>query len=120
MVFSCEICEIFKNKFFYRTPLVATLETKHAHVTSADLLPIRIGILDWNESYEKETKQNHASATDLLHIKIGNLDWNKCGQCKNEAREIDCLCCREVDAILIASAKIPEREGSISPCSFYG
>ena len=32
----------------------------------------------------------------------------KCGHCKNEAREIDCLCCREVDAMLIASAKIPE------------
>ena len=25
-VFSCEICEIFKNTFFYRTPLVAASE----------------------------------------------------------------------------------------------
>ena len=24
LVFSCEICEIFKNKIFYRTPPVAT------------------------------------------------------------------------------------------------
>ena len=31
----------------------------------------------------------------------------KCGHCKNEVREIDCLCCREVDAMLVASAKIP-------------
>ena len=43
-----------------------------------------------------------------------------CGHCKNEAREIDCLCCREMNAILIASAKIPEYEGSISPSSIYG
>ena len=40
--------------------------------------------------------------------------------CNNEARDIDCICCRELDAMLIASAKIPEREGSISPSSFYG
>ena len=39
--------------------------------------------------------------------------------CKNESREIDCLCCREVDATLIALAKAPERKRSISPSSFY-
>ena len=44
----------------------------------------------------------------------------KCRHCKNEEREIDCLCCREVGAKLITSAKIPEREGSISLSSFYG
>ena len=69
--------------------------------------------------HENETKHIHASATNLLNIRIGNLDWCKCGHCNNEASEID-LCCREVDVILIAFAKIPEREGSISSCSFYG
>ena len=98
---------------------MATFETKHTHASAADLLHIRIGSLDWNESYEKEAKHIHALATDLLFIRIGNLVWCKYGHCKNEAREIDCLCCREVDAILIASAKISEHEGSISPCSFY-
>ena len=44
----------------------------------------------------------------------------KCGHCKNEAREIDHRCCREIDVMLIVSAKIPEREESISPSSFYG
>ena len=39
---------------------------------------------------------------------------------KNKVREIDCLCCRELDAKRIASAEIPEREGSISSSSFYG
>ena len=66
----------------------------------------------------RENKHIHASAADLLHIRIGNLDWWKCGYYKNEAREIDYLCCREVDVILISSAKISEREGSISPSNF--
>ena len=44
----------------------------------------------------------------------------KCQHYKNKAREIDCLCCGELDAMLIASAKISEREGSISSSSFYG
>ena len=68
----------------------------------------------------KKTKHIHASAANFLHNRIGKLDWCKCGHCKNEAREIDCLYCREVKIMLITSAKIPEREGSISPCRFYG
>ena len=76
--------------------------------------------LEWkktcgNESHEKETKHIYVSAADLLHISIGNLNWYKCRYCKKEARQIDCLCCREVDAMLIASAKIPERGVSKSP-----
>ena len=62
----------------------------------------------------------HASAADLLHTRIGNLDRCKCGHYKNEAREIGCLWCREVNAMLIASCKIPECEGSISSSRFYG
>ena len=99
---------------------MATFETKHIQASAAVLLHIRTGNLDWNESHEKETKHIHASAADLLHIRIGNLDWCKCGHYKNEAREIDCLFCREANAMLIASAKIPERKESISPCRFYG
>ena len=74
-----------------------------------------------NESHEKENKHIYASAAHLLSIRIGNLNWCKCGHCKNEAREIDCLSCREieVDAMLINSAKILQREDSISPSSFY-
>ena len=73
-----------------------------------------------NESHEKETKHIYASAANRLHIRIENLDWCKYRHFKNERREIDCLCCREVDAILIASVKIPEGEGRISTSSFYG
>ena len=106
------------NTCFYRTPPVAIFETKHVHASTAALLRIKIGNLDWSESQEKETKHIHALAAYLLHIKIGNLDWPKCGHCKNEAREIDCVCCR--NAMLIASAKTPECQGSMLPFSFYG
>ena len=32
---SLNICEIFKSNFFYRTPPVATSETKHIHASAA-------------------------------------------------------------------------------------
>ena len=54
----------------------------------------------------KKTKHIHASVADSFCIRIGNLDWYKCGYCKNEAMKIDCLCCREVNGMLIASDKI--------------
>ena len=93
------------NTCFYRTPPVAIFETKHVHASTAALLRIKIGNLDWSESQEKETKHIHALAAYLLHIKIGNLDWPKCGHCKNAD---------------IASAKTPECQGSMLPFSFYG
>ena len=42
------------------------------------------------------------------------------GYCNNEARDIECVCCRELDTVLIASTKISERVGRISPSSLYG
>ena len=44
----------------------------------------------------------------------------KGGDSENKTREIDCLSFRELDAMLIASTKIPEREGRVSSSSFYG
>ena len=48
-----------------------------------------------NENHDKEIKNNHVLATEiisfLLLIRIGNMDCCKCGYCKNEAREINCL-----------------------------
>ena len=51
----------------------------------------------------------YASAANLLHIRIGNLNCCKCGHCKTEAREIDCLCCRD-----------PTVPGKHLTTSFYG
>ena len=58
-------------------------------------------------------KNENATAANLLHIKIGNLECCESRHYKNEAREIDFLCRRELDAMLIASAKILERRQSI-------
>lgn len=33
------------------------------------------------------------------NLRVGNTEWCSCEGCKEEKREIDCLCCREVDAI---------------------
>ena len=45
-MFSCEICNFFKNSCFYRTPPLVTFETKHTNATAADFLRIRIGSFD--------------------------------------------------------------------------
>ena len=50
----------------------------------------------------------------FLQNNLGRL-LLKCGHCKNEARKIDCLRCRDMNAMFIASAKIPERGGIMSP-----
>ena len=69
----------------------------------------------------EETPENFAKflRTPFLQNNSGRLLLKR-GRCKNEVTEIDFICCRELDAMLIASAKIPEREGSMSPFSFHG
>ena len=117
-------------------------ETKYIHASAAELLhtvleqEIQIGAntrsSHWRCSVKKwcffkilrnsqETLVNFAKflRIPLLQNNQGQL-LLKCGHCKNEAKEIDRLCCRELDAMLIASAKIPEREKRISTSSFYG
>ena len=56
----------FTNIFFYRKPPVFTYKTKHTHASAVNLLDIRMGNLDWNESHVKETD----SADDLLQQEI--------------------------------------------------
>ena len=72
-----------------------------------------------NKSHEEETKHINSLNTVLLLIRIKNFNCSKCRYCKNSAREVDWLCCRKEVTMLIASAKIPEHERSISPSSFY-
>ena len=69
-----------------------------------------------DECHDKETKHIQASAADILHIRIENLDSGKCGHCKNESREIDYLCCRDVvQCILLRLISRSAREASRHP-----
>ena len=75
-----------------------------------------------SDFHEKETKRIYTSAADLLYVRIGNLNWHKCGNCKNEVREIDCLRCREIrwiQCLLIRLKSHSAREASRHP-AFIG
>lgn len=48
---------------------------------------------------DEETKLQEQATTTKEKLRIGNLDWCTCSNCKFESREIDCLCCKEVNAI---------------------
>ena len=122
-------------------------ESKHIHASAADLLHIvieqeisigvnarsshcrcsakknmffKISQTSQETPVPEETPVNSAKflRTPFSQNNSGRL-LLKCGNCNNEAEDIDCICCRELDAMLIVSAKFPERDGSISPSSFY-
>ena len=61
--------------------------SSESDLDSSDILPD-----DLNETCEDEDDRE-------LNRRRGNKDWCKCGCCKKENREIDCLCCQEVYAI---------------------
>ena len=49
---------------------------------------------------EDEDENDSESKTNLgKSSRVGNLEWCKCGECNIEKREIDCLCCQEIDAL---------------------
>ena len=50
------------------------------------------GSISESESEEIESERQNET-------RVTNLDWGTCGNCKNEEREIDCLCCQEMDAL---------------------
>ena len=116
--------EILKIRFYFY--FYFNEESDYSEENTSDNAFSTISVWAWtenmcgNESHEKETKHMNTSVANLSDIRIGNLDWCKCRHFKNEAGAIDYLCCREVDAMLIASAKISEHQGSILPSSFYG
>ena len=49
---------------------------------------------------EDEDENDSGSKTNLEKSStVGYFEWCKCGECNIEKREIDCLCCQEVDAL---------------------
>ena len=117
----CDVRFIFNEKSDYSKENISSNEVFRSTIFQSFQFEPEQRKTWGNEGYEKETKHSCASAAYLLHIRIGNRNWWKCGHCKNEAKETDCLCSREVevDPMLINSAKFPQREGSISPFRFF-
>ena len=139
---------MFWGKYMWKGSLLrhhspSKKETKHIQASAADVLhtlleqEISIGAntrsSHWRCSVKKDVLKNFAKFTEkhlcqsLFFNKVAGLSGDflyrttlKCVHCKNEAREIDCLCYREVNAMLLASTKIPDHEGSMSLSSFYG
>ena len=85
-MFSSEIYEIFKKNFFYRTPPVATSETKHINPFSTGKIE-KLDFWDfeifesrsvlWPAQRGTGSERVNASAANLSHIRIGNIDWNE-------------------------------------------
>ena len=48
---------------------------------------------------DSESKSEEIESERQNETRVTNLDWCICGNCKNEKREIDCLCCQEVNAL---------------------
>ena len=47
----------------------------------------------------EEEKGNEIVASQSEDHKVGHIGWCSRGNCREESRGVDCLCCREVDAI---------------------
>ena len=60
-VFSCEFCEIFKNSFLYRTPLVTASKRTYFHASVQYLQ----GLIEDHAGrrYQKNTLVNHMEVT---------------------------------------------------------
>ena len=105
-------------------------ETKHPRLGCPFITyGITTGNLDWRKCQKRPLEVFCEKRCFLIFLKFCKntfLQNNsrqlllKCGHCKNEAKEIDRLCCREIDVILIVSAKIPERKKIVSLSSFCG
>ena len=111
-------------------------ETKHIHASPADLyiqyLKQKISISanarssHWRCSLKCRKvrrkllcQRKHVNFAKFLRISFLQNNSRrmllKCGHFNNEARDIDCICCRELDAMLYCFG-----QGSISPSTFYG
>ena len=51
------------------------------------------------EGSSQTQKENTFLINHRENIRVGKIEWCTCKNCRVESREIDCLCCREVDAI---------------------
>ena len=141
----CRIYILMKKKIILQNIHVKTKsfappqkETKHVHSSAADLLHT---VLEQEISIDANARSSHwrcsakkvffkmsqnseetpvAEKTPVNFAKFLRTTFLQNNFRPHKTRDIDCICCRELDAMLIASVKIPECKGSISPSSFYG
>ena len=59
--------------------------------------PERKDISSTGSSSESESEEIESERQN--ETRVTNLDWCPCGNCKNEKRETDCLCCQKIDAV---------------------
>ena len=57
-------------------------------------------------SSESDYSGNSSNSNQLENTEVGNLNWCNCGNCVSEKREIDCLCCHEVQEFAFLSLLI--------------
>ena len=66
------------------------------------LEPYQFGPKNYEKSQEGSSqtqKENIFLVNHWENIRVGKIEWYTCKNCRAESQEIDCLCCREVDAI---------------------
>ena len=67
------------------------------------LEPYKYGPLKKSSSSEnylvEEEKGNEIVASQSEDHRVGHIGWCSCRNYQEESREVNCLCCREVDAI---------------------
>ena len=64
------------------------------------------GLEPYNFEPEAKTKQKQIRKTSTVECsvtdtpsRVGHIAWCNCSSCVEETREIDCLCCSEIQAI---------------------
>ena len=66
------------------------------------LEPIRAYQKNYEKSQEGSSqiqKENVFLINHWENLRVRKIEWCTCKNCTDESREIDCLCCREVNAI---------------------
>lgn len=78
-------------------------EIENINEVLVNLQPYRYEPCSQNDDDETDgdTSSEESCDDEKAHSeRVGNKDWCKCSFCKIEIRDIDCLCCQEVEAIL--------------------
>lgn len=78
-----ELCDMLKSLKPYQFEPEEEMTSATDHTSESELESPSLS----EPENEKEVKR------------VGTTDWCNCGKCKEESREIDCLCCSEVSAI---------------------